>query len=61
MVDLGPRLLTELKKWRLACPFSELDLVQFSGIDDRGNYLKDIDPDGLKGSDYACGLFQFTK
>ncbi len=26
-IDLGPAMMTELKKWRLACPHSELDLV----------------------------------
>jgi integrase len=26
-VDLGPAMMTELKKWRLACPHSEFDLV----------------------------------
>ncbi|UCF84689.1 MAG: site-specific integrase [Desulfobacteraceae bacterium] len=26
-VDLGPTVLTELKKWKLACPKTELDLV----------------------------------
>jgi integrase len=26
-IDLGPEMMTELKKWKLACPRSELDLV----------------------------------
>lgn len=26
-IDLGPTIMTELKKWRLACPANELDLV----------------------------------
>jgi integrase len=26
-IDLGPTVLTELKKWKLACPQNELDLV----------------------------------
>ncbi|MBI4595010.1 MAG: site-specific integrase [Candidatus Tectomicrobia bacterium] len=26
-IDLAPELIIELKKWRLACPISELDLV----------------------------------
>ena len=26
-IDLGPEMMTELKKWNLACPRSELDLV----------------------------------
>jgi integrase len=26
-VDLGPRVLSELRKWRLACPVNDLDLI----------------------------------
>ena len=26
-IDLGPIMMTALKKWKLACPFSELDLM----------------------------------
>jgi len=26
-IDMGPKMMTELKKWKLACPKSELDLV----------------------------------
>jgi len=26
-IDIGPKVMTELKKWKLACPKSELDLV----------------------------------
>jgi len=26
-IDLGPTVIAELKKWKLACPYSELDLV----------------------------------
>lgn len=26
-IDLGPKVMTELKKWKLACPKSELDLI----------------------------------
>lgn len=41
--------------------FSSLALVEFSGIDDRKKFLPDIVPDALGESDYACGLFHFTK
>ncbi len=26
-IDLGPSMMTELKRWRLACPLSELNLM----------------------------------
>jgi len=26
-IDIGPIMMTELKKWKLACPISELDLI----------------------------------
>ena len=41
--------------------FSNLELAEFSGIDDNGNFRKNIDPSALKGSSYACGLFHFVK
>jgi len=41
--------------------FSSLELVEFSGIDDRGRFQKKIDISILENSDYACGLFHFTK
>ena len=31
-IDMGPAMMTTLKRWRLACPPNELDLV-FPGID----------------------------
>jgi SAM-dependent methyltransferase len=39
----------------------ELQLLEFSGIDDAGNFLRNIDMTVLENSDYACGLFWFTK
>jgi SAM-dependent methyltransferase len=41
--------------------FFDLDLVQFAGVDDNGNFKEDIDPNDLAEAEYACGLFHFTK
>ncbi|CAD6491644.1 MAG: hypothetical protein FFODKBPE_00185 [Candidatus Argoarchaeum ethanivorans] len=41
--------------------FSELELVELSGIDDNVNFIRNVDMSILENSDYACGLFQFTK
>lgn len=41
--------------------FSKLKLVELSGITDSGEYVEHIDINVLKQSDYACGLFRFTK
>jgi SAM-dependent methyltransferase len=41
--------------------FANLELVEFSGIDDEGNFKNNIHPSALENSDYACGLFHFTK
>lgn len=41
--------------------FGDLELVELSGIDDNGNFVKNIDIDILENSDYACGLFWFRK
>ncbi len=41
--------------------FNGLDLVEFSGIDDNGNFLQNIDTSELKNCNYGCGLFWFTK
>lgn len=41
--------------------FSDLELIQFSGVDDKGNFHPEADPDELAEADYACGLFCFTK
>jgi len=41
--------------------FSNLELVELSGIDDEGNFTKNIDMALLAKSNYACGLFHFTK
>jgi SAM-dependent methyltransferase len=41
--------------------FSTLDLVEFSGIDDEGRFLRDIKPATLEDANYACGLFHWRK
>lgn len=41
--------------------FKKLKLVELSGVDDNGNFIKNIDIDILENSNYACGLFWFTK
>ncbi len=41
--------------------FKKLKLVELSGIDDSGKFIENIDIDILENSDYACGLFWFTK
>ncbi len=41
--------------------FKDLELVEFSGVDDNGRFLMNIDMSVMENSDYACGLFWFTK
>jgi len=41
--------------------FSNLELVELSGIDDKGRFKRNIDIYILEDSNYACGLFHFTK
>lgn len=41
--------------------FSRLTLVELSGITDDGKFVRNIDPQILAESDYACGLFHFTR
>jgi hypothetical protein len=41
--------------------FHDLELLQFSGIDDDGICRQDIAPGDLADATYACGLFHFTK
>jgi hypothetical protein len=41
--------------------FRNLELTEFSGIDDNGNFSQNMDLSMLEGSSYACGLFHFTK
>jgi len=41
--------------------FSDLKLVELSGIDDEGNFIENIKPEYLDSCDYGCGLFWFKK
>ena len=41
--------------------FSGLKLVEFSFVNDKGRFLKDVDPSIGRDAKYGCGLFQFTK
>jgi len=41
--------------------FKGLKLVEFSGIDDEGNFQQNINPSTLENAKYACGLFWFKK
>jgi|SRR3989344_5521700 len=41
--------------------FNDLKLVEFSGIDDKGNFMRNTQTSILENSNYACGLFHFTK
>ncbi len=41
--------------------FSELELIELSGIDDKENFIRNIDVTVLRESNQACGLFIFTK
>lgn len=38
-----------------------LDLIEFSGVDDRGVYHENLPLDALDDSRYACGFFWFKK
>jgi len=41
--------------------FSELHLVEFSFVNDKGHFLQNIDLNAGRDAKYGCGLFQFTK
>ena len=41
--------------------FYDLELVQFSGVDDKGKFRQAIDPGELADANYACGLCQLVK
>jgi len=41
--------------------FPELELVEFSGVDDNARFRQDTDLNDLADASYACGLFHFTK
>jgi SAM-dependent methyltransferase len=41
--------------------FSQLDLIEFSGIHDDGRFVEHVDIPEFNNSQYACGLFWFQK
>ena len=41
--------------------FSDLELIELSGIDDKGKFTGKIDVSILESADYGCGLFWFRK
>lgn len=41
--------------------FEGCDLIEFSAIDDDGDYVTDVDPLDYVGARYSCGLFHFRK
>lgn len=41
--------------------FRDLKLIEFNGVDDKGNFLENIDPAELSNQNYACGMFWFRK
>ena len=41
--------------------FSELELVELSGVHDDGRFVERVDIDEFSESDYACGMFVFKK
>jgi SAM-dependent methyltransferase len=41
--------------------FSALQLISFSFVGDDGSFYEDIDPTAFPDSNWACGLFEFTK
>ena len=41
--------------------FSDLELLELSGVDDSGKYIQNIDRNILNSCSYGCGFFWFTK
>jgi SAM-dependent methyltransferase len=41
--------------------FDELELVEFSGVDDAGRFRRDRSLDELAGQRYACGMFRLRR
>lgn len=41
--------------------FRDLKLIELSGISDKGEFVENVDIKTLENSNYACGLFWFTK
>jgi hypothetical protein len=41
--------------------FSELELIEFKAIDDRGSFVEDAGLGDFDSADYSCGLFMFKR
>ena len=41
--------------------FKDLQLVEFSGVDDRGQFLQNVDPQQLCKAEYGCGFYRFVR
>lgn len=41
--------------------FRDLKLVEFSAIDEKGNFIRKANLDSFRNSDFSCGLFWFRK
>lgn len=48
-----PRLIPEA--------FSELELLEFAGVDDGGRFARHRSPEELAGEAYACGMYLFRR
>lgn len=46
---------------RVIAAFDELELLEFSGLDDEGTFKRFRDPGELEDARYALGLFRFTR
>jgi SAM-dependent methyltransferase len=40
---------------------SGLRLIEFSAVNDDGEFLENVSPKDLANSDYSCGMYRFTK
>jgi hypothetical protein len=40
---------------------NELDLTEFSAVNDRGEFLQFVDPKQMNNAKYACGLYRFIR
>ena len=41
--------------------FDDLELVEFSAVDDDGAFVANIEPERVAAANYACGLFSFRR
>jgi len=41
--------------------FKELKLIELSGVDDAGKFIRNVTLEEMKNWEYGCGLFHFTK